>query len=287
MKNAMSNRLTALCLAVCLALPLAGCSGKEQSSAANRLEEIQQRGYLEVVTEPYFAPMEFIDPTQEGEAKYVGADIELAHHIADELGVDCHIIPLDFTSVLSGVTTGKYDLAISALAYTPERAEAMELSDGYYYGSEDTGYGLLVRTDALPKIASAGDLADKTVVVQSGSIQESFLNDQVPAVGETKRVSSTTDGFLMVQEGKADAIITAINTAQLYLEANPNCGMSLVPDFRFVEDESTKGTRIGVAKGETELMAEVNRIIAEVREEGLYNQWYEEYTDYARNLGIQ
>lgn len=144
-----------------------------------------------------------------------------------------------------------------------------------------------MRTDALPKIASAGDLADKTVVVQSGSIQESFLNDQVPAVGETKRVSSTTDGFLMVQEGKADAIITAINTAQLYLDANPNCGMSLVPDFRFVEDESTKGTRIGVAKGETELMAEVNRIIAEVREEGLYDQWYEEYTDYARSLGIQ
>lgn len=65
--------------------------------------------------------MEFIDPTKEGDEKYVGADIELAHHIADELGVECHIIPLDFTSVLSGVITGKYDMAISALAYTPER----------------------------------------------------------------------------------------------------------------------------------------------------------------------
>jgi uncharacterized lipoprotein YehR (DUF1307 family) len=52
MKNAMSKRLTALCLALCLALPLAGCSGKEESSAANRLEEIKERGYLEVVTEP-------------------------------------------------------------------------------------------------------------------------------------------------------------------------------------------------------------------------------------------
>ena len=128
MKNAMSKRLTALCLALCLALPLAGCSGKEESSAANRLEAIKERGYIEVVTEPYFAPMEFIDPTKEGDEKYVGADIELAHHIADELGVECHIIPLDFTSVLSGVTTGKYDMAISALAYTPERAEAMELA---------------------------------------------------------------------------------------------------------------------------------------------------------------
>ena len=32
---------------------------------------------------------------------------------------------------------------------------------------------------------------------------------------------------------------------------------------------------------------EVNRIIGEVREEGLYDQWYEEYTEYARSLGIQ
>ena len=168
MKNAMSKRLTALCLALCLALPLAGCSGKEESSAANRLEAIKERGYIEVVTEPYFAPMEFIDPTKEGDEKYVGADIELAHHIADELGVECHIIPLDFTSVLSGVTTGKYDMAISALAYTPERAEAMELSDGYYYGTEDTGYGLMVRTEDLAAITSADDLGDKTVVVQSG-----------------------------------------------------------------------------------------------------------------------
>ena len=56
--------------------------------------------------------------------------------------------------MLSGVTTGKYDMAISALAYTPERAEAMELSDGYYDGTEDTGYGLMVRTEDLAAITA-------------------------------------------------------------------------------------------------------------------------------------
>ena len=44
-----------------------------------------------------------------------------------------------------------------------------------------------------------------------------------------------------------------------------------------------QGTRIGAAKGETELIEEVNRIIGEVREEGLYDQWYEQYTEYARS----
>ena len=44
---------------------------------------------------------------------------------------------MDFTSVLGSITTGKYDLAISALAYTPARAETMNLSKGYYFGDED------------------------------------------------------------------------------------------------------------------------------------------------------
>ena len=209
-----------------------------------------------------------------------------AHHIADELGVECHIIPLDFTSVLSGVTTGKYDMAISALAYTPERAEAMELSDGYYYGTEDTGYGLMVRTEDLAAITSADDLGDKTVVVQSGSIQESFLNEQVPAVGETKRVSATTDGFLMVQEGKADVCITAIKPAELYIEANPDCGLCISPYIDFEVDEELQGSRICMEKGETELLNAVNDIIDGVLESGIYEEWYEEYSELAASLGV-
>ena len=279
------RRAAALAAALLMALPLAGCTPKEESTG-NRLDDILQRGYIEVVTEPYFAPNEFIDPTREGDEKYVGSDIELAQYIADSLGVECHIIPLDFTTVLSSITTGKYDLAISALAYTPERAEAMALSDGYYYDSETVTYGLMVRTDELDGSRSVEDLADKTLVVQSGSIQESLANEQIPAWGEMKRVSSTTDGFLMVQEQKADAIVTAVATAQLYLDANPDSGMSLVPGISFPVDESMQGTRIGLPKGEDELLERINGIIAEVREQGLYDEWYREYTEYARQLGV-
>ena len=108
-----------------------------EASASNRLEDILERGYIEVATEPAFAPNEFVDPTKTGDDQYVGADIELANYIADSLGVELRLKPMDFTTVLGSITTGKYDLAISALAYTPERAEAMNLSKGYYYGSED------------------------------------------------------------------------------------------------------------------------------------------------------
>ena len=261
-------------------------SAHQDSEAGNRLEEIKARGYLEVATEPYFAPNEFIDPSKSGDDKYVGADIELARYIADQLGVECRIVPLDFTSVLTSITEGKYDLAISALAYTPARAESMIMSKGYYFDDNVVEYSMLVRNEDLESIKSADDLADKVVVVQSGSLQEMFANEQVPAYKELKRVSATTDGFLMVQEGKADACITEITTAELYVKANDGCNMSIVPNFSFTVDENTQGTRIGIPKGETALETEINKIIDDVVEQGIYAKWYEEYKEYAGSLGL-
>jgi polar amino acid transport system substrate-binding protein len=112
------------------------------AEAADRLEDIKKRGYIEVATEPYFAPNEFIDPTKSGDDKYVGSDIELAKYIGKNLGVDVKIVPLEFSAVLTGVTEGKYDMAISALAYTPVREEAMNLSKGYHFQKGQKGHGI-------------------------------------------------------------------------------------------------------------------------------------------------
>lgn len=257
-----------------------------ESSGKSRLDEILERGYIEVATEPYFAPNEFIDPSKQGDDKYVGSDIEFAHYIADKLGVECRIVPLEFEAVLTGITEGKYDLAISALAYTPARAEAMELSKGYRFDDETLQYGLMVREEDLDTIKSADDLADKVVVCQNGSLQEMFATQQIPACKELKRVSATTDGFLMVQENKADAVVTEKNTASLFIAANSDAHMAIVPDFSFIVDETTQGTRIGITKGETELLDKINEIVDEVVESGQYVEWYEEYTEYAKGLGL-
>ena len=285
-----------LALAASAAL-MCGCSSsaqaagmKETKTAAqeggSRLEEIKERGYLEVAMEPYLAPFEFIDPGKTGDEMYVGADVELAKYIADKLGVECRIIPLEFAAVLSSVTEGKYDMAISGLAYTPARAEAMEMSKGYFYGTDEALYGILVSDELIEGIKTKEDLKDKTVVVQSGSIQEIFASELPEGCGELKFVSATTDGYLMVQEGKADCCITAIKPAELYLKANPDCGMSISPYIEFEVDKELQGTRICMQKGETRLLDEVNSILDEVIETGIFEEWYDEYSELAASLGV-
>lgn len=263
-------------------------AGETTHAPSNRLEDILQRGYIEIATEPYFAPNEFIDPTITGDDNIVGSDIELAKYIANDLGVELRLKPMDFTSVLGSMTSGKFDMAISALAYTPSRAETMNLSKGYYYGSEDPqkAYGILIRKEDADEIKTIDDLADKIVAAQNGSLQEMFVREQIPAYKQYNQVSSTNDAFLMVQTGRADAMAAALKMAELYLESNPDCGLMILPDFYFTVDLDTQGTRIGLPLGEDELTDRVNEIIDKVIEQDLYNQWYEEYKEYAKKLGL-
>ena len=275
------KKIFAMLLALAMILSCAACGGSSKAKG-DLLEEIKAQGYIELCTEPYFAPFEFVDPSKTGDDQYVGVDIEIAKYIAEKIGVELRIVPLDFTAVLAGIADGKYDMAISAIAYSPSRAEAMRLSNVYKPNSG--GYGFLTRTEDVDKYSSVEDLKDAVVITQSGSVQESLYNQNVKACKEFKLVANMTDGYLAVAEGKADVCICSTDSAQLYADAN---GGLAVPDFRFEVDPNMNGTVVAMPlKGSESLLEVVNEAIAELNAQGKIDQWNEEYTAYAAQLGI-
>lgn len=275
------KKMFAMLMAMMLVLCCAACGGSGEEQ--DRLAKIQEQGYIEMTCEPFFAPYEFIDPTQTGDAQYVGADIEIAKYIADKIGVELKIVPLDWSAVQAGIVDGKYDMAISAMAYSPARAENMNLSDVYY--SDGTGYGFLCRSEDAGKYNDIADLADAVIITQSGSVQEALYNEQVPACKEFKLVANMTDGYLAVAEGKADVCIVSTQSAQLYADAN---GGLTVPEFRFEVDPNMNGTVVAMPlEGTDSLMEVVNQCIAELNESGQILEWFDQYTEYAASLGIE
>jgi len=276
----MKKVISILLAAMLLIGLLTACSS---APAADRLEQIKQRGYIEVCTEPYFAPNEFIDPSLPEDERIVGLDIEVAKVIAEKIGVELKIVPLEFSAVLTGIADGKYDLAISALAYSPARAESMNLSN--VYQASDDGYGFIVRSEDVDKYTSIESLKDAVVITQSGSVQESLYNLNVKECKEFKRVSSMTDGYLAVSEGKADVCICSIGSADLYAEANG--GLSTT-SFRFEIDPNMNGTVVAATKNGTDsLIKVVNEVIAELNTTNQVQEWDDYYTDYAKSLGIE
>ena len=277
------KKMIAFLLAAILVLGCTAC-GSKKDEGNDRLAQIKAKGYIELCTEPYFAPFEYVDPTKTGDDQYQGMDPEVAKYIADKIGVDLKITALDFTAVLAGVADGKYDFAISAIAYSPERAEAMRLSDVYY--ATNTGYGFIVRSEDVGKYTDIDSLKDAVVITQSGSVQEALYNQYVNgACKEFKLVANMTDGYLAVSEGKADVCICSTASASLYAQAN---GGLDIPDFRFEVDPNMNGVCVAMPTEGTESLAElINQCIAELNESGKPEEWYSQYEAAAAELGIE
>ncbi|MGL4336242.1 MAG: transporter substrate-binding domain-containing protein [Turicibacter sp.] len=265
-----------------LLLLMVGCSN-DIDSELNTLEQIKEKGKIVMATSPDYAPYEFIDPTKSGSDKYVGADIELGTYIANQLGVELELRIMDFSAVLSAISEGKVDIAISGLGYKPERAEAMEFSKTYNM-SEDgqtSCHGLLVRKSDVENYKTLSDFFGKNIAAQSASLQESYSENQITDA-TINTIASLGDGVLRVQNKKSDALATSCTTGEQYAKANEDLVMSTVT-FDVLESD---GTMVGIPKGEVELLEVINNIIEEVVKEGLYIKWETEYTDYAQSLGL-
>ena len=250
------------------------------------LARIRERGVLRVATEMYFAPQEFIDPDLEGQDAYVGADMELARLIAERMGVELVIVPMEYTEILRSVATDQCDLAIAALPYTPGRAVSNELSKGYFFSEEYSNITMVIREEDAEKYLTAEDLANATLAAQRGSRQETVTVKNVTQYMEFRRLLQMQDVYDAVMSGTADAGVVDMESAQTYIRNNPKCGLVITEEIRFSLEEQYKGDRVAGKKGETELMYFVNGVIDEVVESGIYDQWIEDARKRADELDL-
>ena len=261
-------------------------TGGIPDNASGVLDRIRRKGVLRVATEPHFAPQEFIDPDLTGQDRYVGADMELARLIAKRMGVELEIVPLEFTAVLPALNDDTCDLAISALSYTPARASGYTLSKGYYFTDSTANVGVIIRAEDAEEIRSVADLASRTLVAQSGSMQEALAAEKIDDYMEFRRVSTIQSVYDAVAGGRADAGVVDVETAEAYIENNPDCGLILTEGLRVTLDEWFQGDRIAARQGEMALMYFVNGVIDEVLSNDQYTQWMERYSRRAAELGL-
>src|SRR5881628_3460124 len=98
-----------------LVAPLA-VSALGRTASAATLAEIKKRGHLIVATEDDFRPFEFV---QDG--KPTGFDNELLDLFRKWAPFEVKQEILPWTGLLAGVSTGKYDVAVTAALITKER----------------------------------------------------------------------------------------------------------------------------------------------------------------------
>jgi ABC-type amino acid transport substrate-binding protein len=186
--------------------------------------------------------------------KLIGFDVDLAEELGRRMGVAVKWEVIDFKGIVAALTSKRVDVLISAMTWTPERAERMLFSIPYY----DAGIGAIHRSN----IVSPADLKGKVVGVQLGSSGERYVRE---TLGKDVKEIKTYDAILLavkdLENGRVDAVVNPVPVLRHNAKGAQGIKVTAVWDKRVVG--------INARKEDAALMAEINRHIEAMQKEGV------------------
>lgn len=242
----------------------AQAASEKKVAEGSVLKKIKKSGELVVGTSADYPPLEFT-ASENGKTKYVGVDIELAKDIAKDLNVKLVIKNMSFDSLLVALETGKVDMVISAMTPTPERKQSVAFSKIYY---KPSGEYFLVNKKDKDKYTSIQSLKGQTIGAQTGSNQYNLVKSQMKD-SKLKGLGKINNLVLALQSGKVSAVVVEELIAKAYAENNNSLAA-----VRSNLKETQSGNAVAIAKGQDELVAQVNKTIDHVQKKDLINKQY-------------
>ncbi|MDR3170920.1 MAG: transporter substrate-binding domain-containing protein [Treponema sp.] len=153
--NLLSKKLVMVVLLAAVLIIALSAGGNRENVAKGP----EADGKLTVATSPDFPPYESIGANGE----YVGFDIDMAHAIGEQLGLEVVIVSTEFDGIVSAVSTGKADIGMSGLSVTEERKNSVDFT----VNIANEPQVILVKKGS--SISSPADLAGKRVGSQNGT----------------------------------------------------------------------------------------------------------------------
>lgn len=209
-------------------------------------------GIVRVATDATWPPFESIDTESK---EIVGLDIDLMSAIAEKAGFEVQFINVAFDTLLTGMAQCQYDVAISSITITADRAADFSFSNPYFAA----GQIVVVRADNTG-IANHLDLVGKEVGVQldtTGDIEAAKIEGAI-----LHRYDDIELAFQDLINLQLDAVIADNPLALSVVGKNPG---QLKTVGEIFTDENYG---IAVCKTNVNLVKEINIALAELRADG-------------------
>ena len=230
------------------------------AAQARPIEVIRKSGTIIVASEGKFAPFNFVEG-----GKLAGFEIDVANAVAAKLGLKVEWKTMGFDGLLVGLQQDRWDMVIASHGITEERAKAVTFASPHYC----TG-GVIISKDGA--IRTAKDLTGKVVAVQTGTTY--YDNAKKLPVKDVKNFPQDNSARAALETGHVDAWVTDKFVGKESLAATPGTALKM-GDFLFTEKIAA-----AVSKGNTGLVAEVNKALAAILADGTYaaisKKWFNE-----------
>ncbi|MGP9765479.1 transporter substrate-binding domain-containing protein [Halomonas sp. AOP13-D3-9] len=249
-----------------------GVSFAASTASADLLEEVQERGVLNVGTEFHFAPFAYLDNGQQS-----GLNLELMARVAEELEVSINWIDLPWPSVLPGLEAGNYDFVAGPAMITQERKQRYNFT----LPIADATVAILKRADD-DSIQTPEDISGKAAGGGRGTAQLEQLKAFAAELPEPPTITEYVDysqTYADLAAGRIDAVANSL----------PNIAYTATqrPMFEVVQPPFGQSAYFGyMARNDEEsasLVEAINEVLLSMHEDGslaeLQTKWFGEPMD--------
>lgn len=160
--------------------------------------------------------------------EYSGFFADLCSEFAEVLKVKPEFVDTTWDNIVAGLQAGKWDVSL-ALNRTPARAMAVQFSVPAMEYQISLAYNK--ENPKIPTGAAAVadiDKADVTLAVMSGTAQDKAISSVVKTA-TILRLPTNDETRLAVVSRRADILVDASDTNQLFTQSNPDWAVALNP----------------------------------------------------------
>jgi polar amino acid transport system substrate-binding protein len=253
-----SRRIFAAGAVATVAMTLSfGASAQQDTS----LQAVMAKGRISLGIPTDYPPYGFMGP----DFKPTGVDVAVAQLIADKLGVKADLVPVSTPNRIPYLQSRKIDVIVSALGKNEERQKVIDFSVSY------APFFQAVFGPKSVELKSFDDLADKTLAVTRGTIQDDALVSLAPKSLKIQRFEddNATMAAFMTQQTQFVAVGAAVAAAAL--QKNPK----VQAEYKLLIKDSPNYA--GVRKGETTLLNKVNEILRTAKKDGTLESYAQKW----------
>ncbi|MBE5802929.1 MAG: basic amino acid ABC transporter substrate-binding protein [Clostridiales bacterium] len=253
MKNKKLVAIIAVLLVAVIAVVAIVMNNKKGEPAA-------QDAVVIVATNPEYPPFEYVEGEQT-----VGYDIDMFDAIAKKAGFEYQIEAMDFDAVTSAVAANENTVGLSGISITDERKLSVNFSEGYINA------GLVVIVKADSGYETADQLKGKKIGVQLGTTSD-FAAEEITGTENVAQYKTFLNAIMDLQGNKVDAVIIDKPVGQAIMA-------SLKDDSLVMVDMGLQADWYGIEvnKNNTELLDKINAALAELQQEGFFDELAQKY----------
>ena len=273
-----TKKLLALLLAGAMSLSLlAGCGGGNNENAAtdngdasgtettSDLAYVQDNGKM-VIGYTVYEPMNYTDENGE----FTGFDTEFAKAVCEKLGVDPEFVEINWDTKVVELDAKSIDCIWNGMTITDDLKANISVSDPYVKNMQV----VVIKDSNKDTFTDTASLSGANLVAEAGSAGQAAVEaDENLSQANLTTVAKQTDALLEIESGASDAAILDWTLAKSMIGEGTDFA-----DLMMIDGAELSVEEYGIGfRKDSDLCTEVNKIMAELVEDGTLPALAEKY----------